>query len=143
MEKELKNSKAKVNIIVSSIQVLAEEHRFEKWANHPTDRARLFDLLINTQLKNTIIVSGDRHIGELSRIDLEGFGMLTEITSSGLTHAYTSFSGETNSHRIGNPQPVLNFGIIDIDWDISSPTITLALRGKRNKSLELFEMSIN
>ncbi len=141
-ENELRQSKASVNIIVSSIQVIPEEHRFEKWANHPTDRARLFELLKKTKPKNTVLVSGDRHIGELSKIDLEGFGTLVEITSSGLTHAYTSFTSEDNKHRIGKPQPVLNFGVINIDWNAYSPILKMELRGEDNKQLQMFRMAI-
>ena len=142
-EKELKNSTAAVNIIVSSIQVIPEEHRFEKWANHPTDRNRLFNLLKSAKPRNTIIISGDRHIGEISKIDLEGFGPLVEITSSGLTHAYTSFTSEDNQHRIGKPSPVLNFGVINIDWNAYSPMLKMELRGEDNKQLQMFRMAIS
>ena len=142
LEKELKNSQASVNIIVSSIQVIPEQHRFEKWANHPTDRKRLFDLLKSTKPKNTIIISGDRHIGEISKIDIEGYGTLAEITSSGLTHAYTSFTSEDNKHRVGKVNPVLNFGIINIDWNSYSPMLKMELRGENNKQLQMYRIAI-
>ncbi len=142
LESELKHSKASINIIVSSIQVIPEEHRFEKWANHPTDRQRLFDLLKQTQPKNTVIISGDRHIAEISKLDIEGFGPLVEITSSGLTHAYTSFTSEENKHRVGKVNPVLNFGIINIDWNAYSPMLKMEIRGEGNKQLQMFRMAI-
>lgn len=143
LDNELKNSTARINIIVSSIQVIPEEHRFEKWANHPTDRNRLFDLINIFKPKNTVIISGDRHIGEISKIELEDYGPVVEITSSGLTHAYTKFTSENNQHRVGKVCPVLNFGVIKVDWNTQNPILSIELRGENNKQLEQFQMTIN
>ncbi len=88
LESELKNSKASLNIINSSIQFLAEEHRFEKWANFPAARKRMLDLLAKLK-KNVIIISGDRHISEFSKINLPELDFpLYDFTSSGLTHSW-------------------------------------------------------
>ena len=70
--KELKDNTAAVTVIVSSIQLLAQEHRFEKWANFPNERARLLDLLNDYAKGKTLVISGDRHAAEISALELSG-----------------------------------------------------------------------
>lgn len=142
LEGELKNSKAAINIIVSSIQIIPEEHRFEKWANHPTERNRFMKLINSEQPRNTIVISGDRHIAEISKIKLPDYGSLVEITSSGLTHAYSSFTSEANKHRVGNVSSVLNFGLLKVDWNSYSPVVTMEIRGEDNKQLNMYRVAI-
>ncbi len=60
---------AELRLIVSSIQVIPEEHCFEKWANFPAERDRLFRLLAETQARGVLLLSGDRHLAEMSRIN--------------------------------------------------------------------------
>jgi len=48
LEEELKNSDANFNVILSSIQILSAEHRFETWGNFPSEVEKL---------KNTIVAS--------------------------------------------------------------------------------------
>jgi alkaline phosphatase D len=40
LEKQLRESDAQIHLIGSGIQVLAEQHRFEKWSNFPAERDR-------------------------------------------------------------------------------------------------------
>ena len=67
LEHELATSTADINLIGSGIQVIANEHPFEKWDELPQARARFFDLIAKTKPRNLIILSGDRHLGEISR----------------------------------------------------------------------------
>ena len=48
-------------IIFSSIQILAEDHEYEKWSNFPLERDKLLNL-INNYKDNTLLFSGDRHL---------------------------------------------------------------------------------
>jgi len=139
-EKELMESKASLNVIVSGIQMIPEEHRFEKWANFPLSRDRLFNLIRSSKL-NTVLISGDRHIGEISAIQL-GEHMLHEITSSGLTHSYDSFSGEANQHRVSEVVSSLNYGKLSIDWDANPIKVTSEIKGLDGKGYELIEFSL-
>jgi alkaline phosphatase D len=125
LENELATSTAAFNIICSSIQVLAEEQLFEKWANFPTARQRLLDLIVKTQPQHPIMISGDRHIGEVAKIKLDGFEQpIYEITSSGLTHAYTknSATAEPNKYRVGNLINQRHFALLQIDWQTKKIT---------------------
>ncbi len=133
LEAELKNSTAQIHIIGSGIQFLPEEHRFEKWANFPTARQRLLDLLKEHQVPSVIMLSGDRHIGEISKYkDAETNQAIYEVTSSGMTHSYKGNSSESNQYRQGNIVNDLNFGMIQIDWSNSTPQISLQLRSENN-----------
>ena len=87
LEKELRNSTADLNILCSSVQVLADDHGFEKWGNFPNERKRLLRLIVATKPKNLLILSGDRHMAEISKMHLEGLPYpLYDFTSSGMTH---------------------------------------------------------
>ena len=112
LERECDNSEADVNIIATSIQAIPEDHRFEKWKNFPNERARLFNLITDSKLKNPILISGDRHIGEISKIDWKK-DEIYEITSSSLTHGWSKKREELNQHRIGKIAYLENYGILE------------------------------
>lgn len=138
LEKELQNSTAQIHLIANGIQVIPEEHRFEKWANFPNERQKLFDLIKKSQAKGVILLSGDRHIGEVSKLDIEGMDYpLYEFTSSGLTHAYTGFTSEKNRHRIGEVASDLNFGVLQIDWG-KNIEVKALMRGLNGKEYNTF-----
>jgi alkaline phosphatase D len=135
LEQELKNSKANFNVIVSSIQFLSGKHGFESWANMPHEQDKLIQLILKYTKKNTLILSGDRHIAEISKKNIGDFYYpLLDITSSGLTHAYTSFSGEENPFRISNVVNQINFGLLKFNF--KNNQILFEIRGKNNQILE-------
>jgi alkaline phosphatase D len=130
LEKQLKGSKASIHILNSSIQVISAQHRFEKWANFPTARKRLFDLIVRSGAKGVLIISGDRHIAEVSRIELEGLPYpLYDLTSSGLTHTWNAARPEENRYRVGDLIVKRNFGLIRIDWGGKRPAVRFEVRG--------------
>jgi alkaline phosphatase D len=139
LEDELRNSTAQVNIIGCGIQFIHDEHAFEKWANFPVARKRLFELLAKVKPAKTLLVSGDRHISEVSKVELPGLGYpLYDFTSSGLTHAYAGNNSEPNRHRV---TPLVNqrsFGILRIDWSTPIPKIIMEARGLDN--VEFFKI---
>lgn len=135
LEDELTGSDADIHILVSGIQVIAAEHDFEKWANFPKSRERLFKLLVQTQPENLLIISGDRHIAEVSKINLEGLPYpLYDLTSSGLTHTWNEVWPETNSHRVGEMVIKRNYGVVQIDWQEASPNISFQIKGHNDST---------
>ncbi|MEZ5043481.1 MAG: alkaline phosphatase D family protein [Saprospiraceae bacterium] len=137
LEKELTNSSAQIHLIGSGIQIIPEEQGFEKWANFPLARTRLLRLLATTQPSRPILLSGDRHISEFSKIKLDSLSFpIYEFTSSGLTHAYESFSGEPNKYRLGSVVFQRNYGLIRIDWTSATPSIGFQIRGLKGDLLE-------
>ena len=63
-EKELSNSNANFNIIVSSIQLLSYKHGFESWGNFPHEVDKIKNLIKVSKAKGVLMLSGDRHISE-------------------------------------------------------------------------------
>ena len=135
LQNELKTSTADFNIIVSSIQILSSEHGFETWGNFPHEAAKLKKLIITSRAKGILLLSGDRHISEFSQTNVEGLPyLLTDFTSSGLTHSYTSYKGEPNALRKQEVIHEISFGLLQFDFD--QKTIQLEMRGKNNVLLQ-------
>ena len=138
LEQQLTASDADVNLIGSGIQVIASEHPFEKWAEFPQARQRLFDLIAKSGARNVILLSGDRHLGEISRLNYPGLSQpLYDITSSGMTHhakdnLFHSFTHEKNRFRVGENFVGLNFGFIQFNWNAAPLTATLQIRDANN-----------
>jgi len=118
LENELNNSKADFNILVSSVQVLSNEHGFETWGNFPHEVDKLKKIIVDSEAKGVAILSGDRHISEFSKTAVVELAYpLIDFTSSGLTHTYTSYTGEPNPYRVGEVVFAVNFGTLNFDFE--------------------------
>ena len=134
LENELKMSEADFNIIVSSIQFLSYEHGFESWGNFPHEVDRLKTLVVDSEANGVLLLSGDRHISEFSSTELEGLEYpLIDFTSSGLTHAYSKFSGEPNPYRVGEVVAEISFGLLHFNFETKE--IEMEMRGENNIKL--------
>lgn len=142
LSKELQKNEADIHLIGNGIQILAEEHKYEKWANFPTSRKRLLDLIESSAPNYPIFLSGDRHISELSAVNVDGYDYpIYDITSSGLTHPWTSFPGEANRHRIGEVIHETNFGLLRFSkLEDSSLSVLYQVRGNHNIVLAEYEL---
>jgi len=116
---------AEIRLIVSSTQVLAEGHGWERWGNMPLERQKLIDTIRHSGAKGVVLLSGDRHVGALYRETPPSLYPLYEVTSSGLNMVYWAAS-EPGPNRVGSLYPSANFGVVDIDW--WEYKLTLALR---------------
>ncbi len=126
-------TEAAVRVIASSIQVLTEEHQFEKWMNFPHERDRLMKLLDNAPPALTLVVSGDRHFAEISRSDSLTGRPIIDITSSSLNASGWGNRNEPNRWRISPFVGDNNFGLIEFDW--TARTARLALLGEAGNPL--------
>ncbi|MDX2238867.1 MAG: alkaline phosphatase D family protein [Hyphomonadaceae bacterium] len=115
---------ADLRIVCSSIQVLADKAGWEGWENFPGDYARLMRLIGDAP--NVVVISGDVHFGEVSRLERAGAAPLIEITSSGLTEVWPV--QPPNGRRVGAYRG-RNFGMLHIDWDARS--VTAQVRDRR------------
>ncbi len=122
---------AEARLLVSSIQVLADGHGWERWGNLPLERQRLFDTIRASNANGVVLLSGDRHFGALYRETPVSGYPLHEITSSGLNIVPSILDGiywnlrEPGPNRLGGVHVVANYGVVDIDW--RDRTITLAV----------------
>lgn len=112
---------ADLRIVATSIQAIPTEQLFEKWANYPAERTRLFKLIRETKANDVVLISGDRHLAEISALkaddpDSPGYP-LYEVTSSGLTNSAIGLESEQNKYRVGSKNFVPNnFGTIEVNW---------------------------
>ena len=97
--------------------------------NFPHERERLFKLIRETGAEGVILLSGDRHLAELSMMDAGVGYPIYDLTSSGLNQAARAWRPlETNRHRVATMNWGDNFGLITIDWDRPDPRISLQIR---------------
>ncbi len=135
---ELKNNESDLTIIANGVQVLATGHRFEKWSNFPTAKKRLFQLLQTYPPKKMFFISGDRHVGEISLTNLEGFNYpIIDVTSSSLTNPWSKPRVEYNSMRKGQLVYPINFGLIKINKKNRETKVTVSLEGDEGKVYEM------
>ena len=136
-ENELNQSDAKLILIGCGIQMLPEEQGFEKWGNFPKARKQLLETLSASGNENIILLSGDRHISEISKTELEGIkNPVYEFTSSGLTHTWSEIWEEHNKYRVGELIINKSFGIIKINWEKEPLEVIFEMRDPENKLLQ-------
>ena len=135
LERQLRRP-AELRLVVSSIQVLAEGHGWERWGNLPRERQRLLGLVASTGASGVVFLSGDRHLGAIYREEAGLPYPLHDITSSGLTKAYRS--DEPGPNRIGETLGEVNFGTVEIDWEAGRATFALRdAAGSERRRLDL------
>ena len=122
------NSSAEIIVILSSIQILATNHPYEKWDNFPQERKKLLNLLaIAAKDKTIIAVTGDRHkSGIYQNQDF------VEITASSLNRS-ASRGNETDPLLVGNTYREKNYGVLNIEP--SKNKITLSIHNKSGQKL--------
>jgi alkaline phosphatase D len=118
-------------ILATSIQLLATEHRFEKWSNFPNERAKILSLL--NQLNSTVLViSGDRHRGGIYKS-----GKIVELTASALNKGIPPIP-ETDTLLQGKTHTVNNYGIVEF----SNSYLSLFLKDENMNILESMKISL-
>ena len=124
-------------ILVSSIQILATNHGFEKWSNFPHEKERLLSLIKESK-KPVILVSGDRHKGAIYKQD-----NLYELTTSSLNKPLPGWLEtiwkETDPLILGTMHYDMNYGVIRIE---SSGVISVELKGKEGEILQKASLKI-
>lgn len=113
---------AELRVVVSSIQVIAEGHGWERWGLLPVERRRLMTLL--GQHPGTVLISGDRHLGALYK-DARGPYPIYELTTSSLNRPLNRDIDEPGPRRISDVYTSENFGMIEIDWQRAALTLSL------------------
>ncbi|MFN9067859.1 MAG: alkaline phosphatase D family protein, partial [Bdellovibrionales bacterium] len=138
LEDQLKES-SDVKILVSSMQVLAESHGFERWGQFPHERERLLNLISRIKPKNLILLSGDRHFASISKLDLPAYGPLYEFTSSPLNTPKGNITESQSVYQF----PIFvkeNFGLLDID--LNNQKALIEIRSAKNEVIKSVELKL-
>lgn len=122
---------ASLYVIVSSTQVLREYDGTETWGVFPRERARLLSLL---STRKSLILSGDVHYGELSRID-----DLYEFTSSGLSESWPC--AHRNPYRVFPVVRPNNFGVVTV-VEKNDTDVLLSLQLKDQNGTPLLDANV-
>ncbi|KAF4324250.1 hypothetical protein BBO99_00000899 [Phytophthora kernoviae] len=153
LENELMTSTAAFNVIVSGVQILPGDRYpvAECWGRFPSERERLLKLILESNAKGVILLSGDVHFSEINQVVCSnGANTITEITSSGMTHSWMEFHVPSMKYIMAllftyanlvmpwefRPSQdsfygYLNWGSIDFDWDHEPyPIAMVRVRGK-------------
>ncbi len=125
LEEELKKP-AEIRLIGSSIPVIQDGTGWETWENFPAERERLYKVLNQTKASGVILLTGDSHRAEFSRVDDKLPYHLWELNSSGLSE--NALSRPPNTRRLGGQFIEDNFGLVRIDWEREDPQISLEIR---------------
>jgi len=132
LKEKLLNSTATFKFIVVGSQVLDDSYWGESYAKYPRERNNLFDYIASNNIKGVVILSGDRHYAELSKIDWKGYP-LYDFTSSPLTSPvinYRYMKGYRNSYNVpGTKLYKRNFGKIYLSGPAGNRVCRLALYG--------------
>ncbi len=125
---------AELRLIATGIQIISEDHIFEKWMNIPAERERLFKTIHDAKANGVILLTGDRHLAELSVMD-GGVGyLLYDLTASGFNQASQTYRPpEKNRHRVATMSWGNHFGFVEIDWSKSDPLIRLQIRDEEGQ----------
>lgn len=126
---------ASIRVLVSSIQIIPTEHPFEKWANFPLERARLLRLLETSRGAAVFLVSGDRHMAEISQLKLPSGLTLTEVTTSSLNVPRISVDPEANAHRVGAAYSQENFAVLELSMHDQRPTVLAEVHNIKNQPM--------
>lgn len=143
LEEQLKKP-AELRLLASSIQVVSDEHPFEKWANIPKERERLYALLNSTRATGVIVLSGDRHLAEVS-LDTKSVGFpLYDVTSSGFNQGSKGWRApEANDKRVAAMPYGDNFGFIAIDWSGDDPRVHVQIRDEDGDATAGFKVRLS
>ena len=115
LELEFQRAEEDLILIGSGTQIIPVEHPYEKWSDYPSSRNQLLNLVKKYNQIPVVFLSGDRHMAEVSALAISPDRMIYEITSSGLTHAWTDGGYEPNSYRIRDLIRERNYGILQIE----------------------------
>lgn len=123
---------AELRIIVSSIQFIADDHGFEKWGLFPLEKKKFLNLLNQNNIRNAVILSGDRHLASVAKIQLNKKTDLYDITASSLNKPSKADLPETDSSYVSPSYLGINFGIAQIDW--SKRQLQIQIIGEDDKT---------
>lgn len=143
LTEQLSEKEIDLFILCTGIQAIAEEHRWEKWSNFPKAKKRLVDLISEKVDDPLVILSGDRHLSEISKTKVEGYSFpLWDITSSSLTSP-TEVKEEKNKYRVGEKIHAPNFASMKISWITGKPILYLNYIGAKGKVLAKHKIEFN
>lgn len=133
---------ADVRILASSTQFGITHNGYEAWANFPHEQKRFVDLVKSTKANGLVIISGDVHYAEISKLNVEGGYPLYDVTASGITSTWDFAT--PNENRIDGPVMENHFGLLTLnlttDPEIKMEIIDVTGKSRINRAIKLSEL---
>jgi alkaline phosphatase D len=108
---------AELRLIISSVQFAPEAHGGECWANFPHEQQRFLNLIKSTRAAGVVILSGDRHWCEFSKVEGPLGYPIYDFTSSSMTQKHPRGTPTPNKNRtVPKTYHFPNVGHLRIDW---------------------------
>lgn len=128
----LASSRAPFKIVASGGQMVNPHSPYEAFLHAPTEYEWFFGELESRGIEGVVFVAGDRHHGELLRLERAGSYPLYELTTSPLTAG-----GASASRELDNPIRVegtlvnerRNFALIRVEGAREDRTLTIRMHG--------------
>lgn len=132
----LKSSRAPFKVIAVGGQFLSDAAIYENHAQFPKERSELLRRLDEEDIRGVLFLSGDRHNGELTRLQLPGGNWVHELTSSPLTSSSYDHTDEPNSLRVpGTMIGVRHFAELHFSGPRKDRELQIVMRGVQGDTL--------
>lgn len=88
--------------------------------------------------KNVVFISGDRHLGAISKTNIEGLGEVYEITASAINRPSNLIENDPSYLSPAFAQE--NFALAKIDWDQSK--LIVELKNLKNEVVQSIDVPV-
>lgn len=110
----LKTSRAPFKLVAMGGQFLNSVEYPDNFSTYPEERAYILKQIADNGIKGVVILSGDRHCGEMSQYPIGENNMVYELTVSPLTSGAYDITKEENTYRVeGTITPKRHFATLD------------------------------
>jgi alkaline phosphatase D len=128
----LKASRATFKLVVIGGQTVNSSATFENYATYGTERQFLLDRLASERIPGVILLTGDKHWTELSRMQRGGTYPLYDLTVSPLTAGPSAgYKNEQNAYRVeGTMVNDRNFGLLEVTGPRTDRVLTITIQDR-------------
>ncbi len=155
LKEGLKASTATFKVVVNGHTTTIDRHdRGEYWANFREEYEEFFDWMFSEGIEGVFFLSGDWHVGSLSRIEFsrEGYPLVELISSNAGVHSVEAddhqyrYNRQNTGHNRRFDGPIINdildynFGLLEFTGGAENRMVTLKLvdhRGEVRASYQL------
>lgn len=131
----LKYSDATFKVVCVGGQVLNTAAVFENYATYPQERKELLDRIDKEGITGVVFLTGDRHHGVLSKLELPGGNVVYDLTTSPLTSGVHA-PKEVNELAVpGTTVEQRNFAVLRFTGPRKARVLTMELRDAGGKVL--------
>lgn len=132
----LRNSRAPFKLVAVGGQFLSDAAIYENHAQFPNERNEILRRLDEEDIRGVIFLSGDRHNGELTRLQLPGGNWVYDLTSSPLTSSSYDHTEEPNTLRVpGTMIGERHFAELNFSGPRKDRSLEIVMRGVQGDTL--------